>query len=107
MILTEIISSPSKDFFDGVPDNRHYLLMSYCESSEKLTSGYDSFVKVNSLELIKQKFIASGFQEFDASKLMQDFYEYCQHHRKESFRIMETGFLDDMKEFVYRFIQGQ
>lgn len=107
MILTEIISRSSEDFLIGVPNNRHRLLMSYCESYEKFTSGYDGFVKVNSLELIKQKFIACGFQEFDPNKLMQDFYEYCQHHRKECFRIMETGFLDDMKEFVYRFIHGQ
>lgn len=107
MLITEILSNPSREFFQDIPLKYHRLLMSYCDMSSELTVGYDGFIKVNCLDLLKQKFIACGFDEFDPTEVLREFHAYCQTQRKECYRIMQTGFLDDMKEFVLRFIDKQ
>lgn len=107
MLLVEIISVPSREFFDGIPGNRHRLMMDYYEMCNRLSSNSKGFIRTNCLELMRCKFFECGFNQFDQDKLIDDFSDHCRRRRNECRSIMEGGFLEDMKEFVYKFVNGQ
>ena len=106
MILTEIVTKSSIEFFDGVPKERHRMLIDYLEMLPQLTVGFPAYIRTSCPELFRFSLIMNGFEPIDPNELISSFHRHCLEKKGEYMRILETGFLDDMKEFVIRFLEG-
>jgi len=106
MILTEIVTKSSKEFFEGVPNEHHRMLVDYLEMLPQLTEGFPSYVRTSCPELFRFSFIMNGPDQFDPHILISSFHKHCLEKHGEYKRIIETGFLDDMREFVIRFLES-
>lgn len=106
MLLVEMVSVSSKEFFEGIPDNRHRMMMDYYEMCSVVSANKERIVKAACLEVLRCKFFSSGFNQFDHKEVIDEFSHYCSKNKNQCRRMMESGFLEDLKEFVYKFVNG-
>jgi hypothetical protein len=106
MILTEITTDASVEFFDCVPEERHQLLMDYIDMIPSLTHGFPAFIRAACPELFRTSLLMDGFFPFDERELIRSFHQHCLEKHNECKRLLETGFLEDVREFVFQFLES-
>lgn len=106
MVLTEMITKSSSEFFECIPERHHKMLIEYIDMIPEFRSALPTFIRATSPELIRSNLILNGFNPFDAENLIHSFYQHCIDNDKECRRLIETGFLEDIREFLVEFLQG-
>jgi hypothetical protein len=106
MLLIEIVAKSSREFFEGIPEEHQRALVEYVEALPPLTAEFPVYVRTNCPELCRSNFIMNGFEPFNPQEVVSSFYGYCLERQGECRRLMETGFLEDMREFVVQFLES-
>lgn len=107
MLLTELVSDSSSEFFEGIPSREHDRLLGVLEICTEFTEGLHPFVKICCCELLRAKFEKGVEPDFDGVHLLMKFNEYCQSRAKECRNLLRIGFLDDIYDFVAGFLDSE
>ena len=104
MILTEIILESSEAMFCGIPKEHEKMLIDMYYQVIKNIKDKPQFVKVSAFELIRAKFIQEGFKSFNIEELIYDFTDYYYDLKKNEIEKTKFGFLEDLKELIWEYI---
>jgi len=104
MILVEIISETSIQLFDGIPIIHQKATMDMYDQILKCCSNKPQFVKFNSFELLRLRFIQNEFKVFNVPELIQEFTNYYYKIKDSNPTQVNCGYLEDFKEIVWNFL---
>ena len=104
MILVEIILESSEAMFCGIPKEHEKMLIDMYYQVIKNVKNKPQFVKVSAFELIRVKFIQEDFKLFDIEELINEFTDYYYSLKKHEIEKIKLGFLEDLKELVWEYI---
>jgi hypothetical protein len=104
VILIEIILESSESLFNGIPAKHHKELVDMYFRVMNIIKNKPQFIKVGAFELIRIKFIKEGFNSFDVDGLIYDFTNYYYILEKKEVEKTKFGFLEDLEELIWEYI---
>lgn len=104
MILIEIILESSEPMFLGIPNEHHKELIDMYYKVMNIIKNKPQFVKVSAFELIRINFIQEEFNSFDVDELICDFTSYYYILKKKETEKTKLGFLEDIEELMWEYI---